>query len=117
MLNFIHAHIAEFALSGALLAMFGYVIYLNVSYANEKKAEEQRRDVSLVHSTCEYDSTAQDRIFADKAIGATIGLGMGLLDVMMQALIKDTDKELKAILTEANELGPRPIPPSSHTVH
>jgi Ca2+/Na+ antiporter len=78
MLNFIHAHVAEFALSGALVIMFGYVIYLNVSYANEKKAEAQRRDTTPIHSTCELDTTLQQREHAQKLMDAAIQTSMAI---------------------------------------
>jgi hypothetical protein len=117
MLNFIHANLSAIVPSAMLVGMFAYVIYLNVSYANEKKAEANRRELTLVHGTCEYDSTAQDRIFAEKAINATLDLGMGFLDLMMQAVVKDTEKDLKAILDEAATLTTQPVSPQSPTVH
>jgi len=90
MLNFIHAHVAEFALSGALVIMFGYVIYLNVSYANEKKAEAQRRDTTPIHSTCELDTTLQQREHAQKlmdaAIQTSMAVGYDLFTVGLQRL-------------------------------
>jgi hypothetical protein len=117
MLNFIHANLSAIIPSALLVGMFAYVIYLNVAYANEKKAEANRRELSLVHGTCEYDSTAQDRIFAEKAINATLDLGMGFLDLMMQAVIKDIDKDLKAILADANAPVSQVARPQSPTVH
>jgi hypothetical protein len=117
MLNFIHPNLSAIIPSALLVGMFAYVIYLNVAYANEKKAEANRRELSLVHGTCEYDSTAQDRIFAEKTINATLDLGMGFLDLMMQAVIKDIDKDLKAILADANAPVSQAARPQSPTVH
>lgn len=117
MLNFIHANLSAIIPSTMLVGMFAYVIYLNVAYANEKKAEANRRELTLVHGTCEYDSTAQDRLFAEKAINASLDLGMGFLDMMMRSLMKDTEKDLKAILDEAASVTPPSVSPQSPTVH
>jgi len=91
MLNFIHANLAPLVASGMLVAFFGYGIYLNVAYSNEKKREEARRNTDPIHRTCKLDTTLQDREMVNKLVDVTMNTGLAILESIVVASTKNAN--------------------------
>ena len=88
MLNFIQAHIPELACGGALVAMFGYAIYLNIAYDREKKQEEHRKSTGLIHPTCKYHNLNKGDDIGNKLLDA---LG-GFAEIIFMAVAEQPTK-------------------------
>lgn len=89
MLNFIHAHIAELSATGALVGMFGYVIYLNLASVSEFNYEESLRKTEPIHRTCELDRTLTNRQTTDKLVDVTMKAGLGILEALLLSAAKN----------------------------
>lgn len=72
-MHFIQENIAAVVATGLLVGMTLWVVYLNVSYSNEKKQEALRLATDPIHGTCEYINLNQ----GDSKVGDVLAEFLG----------------------------------------